>query len=168
MSRLLQPREAVAAGENARTASLERASERFLGLRMAFQDLFLKVSDGAVTEVHREELLNQLFFSFLNLHLGLILIPHPAVSPSLPFLCSKGGIKPFPGAFPLPKLGIFSCRNFPFSCFNLTSRMRLKTLFKGGFFFFFDEEFLFLPGNCYFEREMSTKRFLLFSISVHF
>lgn len=63
MSGLLQPREAVAVWENARTASLEKASERFLGLRMVFQELFLKVSDGAVTEVHREELLNQLFFS---------------------------------------------------------------------------------------------------------
>lgn len=63
MSGLLQPREAVAAWENARTASLEKASERYLGLRMAFQELFLKVSDGAVTDLHREELLNQLFFS---------------------------------------------------------------------------------------------------------
>lgn len=61
MSGLLQPREAVAAGENARTASLEKASERFLG--MVFQELFLKVPDGAVTEVHREELPNQLLFS---------------------------------------------------------------------------------------------------------
>lgn len=56
MSGLLQPREAVAAWKNARTASLEKASERLLGLRTASQELILKVSDGAVTGVHRDTL----------------------------------------------------------------------------------------------------------------
>lgn len=93
VSGLLQPGGAVAAWENARRASLEKAPERFLRLRTAFQELFLKVSDGAVTEVHREESLNQLFFSLSAFGTNP---DSPSCSvPLLLFLCSRGGIKPY-------------------------------------------------------------------------